>query len=314
MRATYFLLLVSLLVSAESGSGGLLRLGALDSVGGGPPPCGADGKCNVGACANDPDCPAGLKDADPGDAPLPALALPGASVTTPCGGRLTVLAGDSTLGAAALDVARRYPHFNAAQKAKDPEYFDAHPSGALATGHAELKGFGVTTIQGKWPKAVDNASGSLDDPTLLFFEKSGRKQDNWEIIGFGYTYEFDRDGERPPTAIGEFSAGQWLIHEAGYHRSPGDGGFTCADDHDLKKSVYKDGMRIDALGCNGIDKKDLKTREFKADKKHGRFWTIHVWLEPDTHRPVIAETDPWCRQGKDALKVPQCAFFKQGVC
>ncbi|MFZ1745237.1 MAG: hypothetical protein WBO24_03750 [Nitrospirales bacterium] len=36
-----------------------VRLVALDSVDG-PPPCGADGYCNLNACSADPDCPAGL--------------------------------------------------------------------------------------------------------------------------------------------------------------------------------------------------------------------------------------------------------------
>jgi len=51
----------------------MVRLAALDSLGGGPPPCGANGNCNVAACANDPDCPAGVKDAEPENAPLPHL-------------------------------------------------------------------------------------------------------------------------------------------------------------------------------------------------------------------------------------------------
>lgn len=38
---------------------GLIYLAALDSIDG-PPPCGADGSCNLNACSADPDCPAGL--------------------------------------------------------------------------------------------------------------------------------------------------------------------------------------------------------------------------------------------------------------
>ena len=37
----------------------LIYLAALDSIDG-PPPCGADGYCNLNACSADPDCPAGL--------------------------------------------------------------------------------------------------------------------------------------------------------------------------------------------------------------------------------------------------------------
>ncbi len=43
----------------DHGSDVSIRLVALDSVDG-PPPCGADGYCNLNACSADPDCPAGL--------------------------------------------------------------------------------------------------------------------------------------------------------------------------------------------------------------------------------------------------------------
>lgn len=35
------------------------RIAALDGIDG-PPPCGSDGKCNLAACSNDPDCPADI--------------------------------------------------------------------------------------------------------------------------------------------------------------------------------------------------------------------------------------------------------------
>jgi hypothetical protein len=240
--------------------------------------------------------------------------LPTQEVETKCGGRLVVKDKYTPLGAAALDVAKRYPNFNKAQKAKEPSYFDAHPSGALATSHGELQGFGVTMVQGKWPKAVDNASGRLKDPTLLFFQKTGKSQDDWKIIGMGYTFKFNKDNERPPTNIAAFTEDEWWIHEAGYHRSPGDGGFTCASNDDLKNEARDAGKSIDEAGCFGINNDDLKTREFHADKKHGRYWTVHVWFEPKTQRTVVAKTDPWCRQSDEALSVPKCAFFRQGGC
>ncbi|MDH3503824.1 MAG: hypothetical protein OEZ41_14070 [Nitrospirota bacterium] len=266
-------------------------------------PCGADGKCNVAACPNDPDCPKTPDD-------LLSSSRPAEDVRSSCGGTIHVEAENSTLGQAAKTVTGKYPNFNAAQKAKDPHYFDAHPSGMLATNHGELQGFGITMIQGKWPNPVDNASGSLTDPTLLFFHKDGKKQDDWKIIGMGYTFAFDRDGEAPPTTIPEIPADAWLIHEAGYHHSPGDGGFSCATDDDLKKSAVQDGKNIDRSGCIGIAKEHLKTKSF--DIKHGRFWTVHVWFEPGTARPTIQPTDPWCRQSDNAIKVPNSAFFTQG--
>lgn len=264
-------------------------------------PCAADGICNIGACKSDPDCPAVTK-----VAPAP---LPTAIVDTTCGGKVIVQATDSALGIAAARVAARTPNFNVAQKVKNPAYFDAHPSGALATGHAELKGYGVTMIQGNFPKAVENASGDLDDPTLLFFKKSGGNQDNWGLIGMGYSFELNKDNQPFPTKVSAIQGSIWWIHEAGYHRSPGDGGFTCAVPADVKL-----GPSPDAAGCNGIASENLKTREFNFDKKHGRYWTSHVWFEPGTLRPTITLTDPWCRQSAAALAVPACAFFKRGEC
>lgn len=235
-------------------------------------------------------------------------------VDTKCGGKLGVFASDSPFGLAASRVAARYPSFNVAQKAKNPSFFDAHPSGIAATSHGELKGFGVTMVQGEWPKAVENASGDLADPTLLFFEKTGKDQDDWKLIGMGYSFKFDTDNEPPPTEIPGVAPGIWWIHEAGYHHSPGDGGYTCASNDDLRRSVFDDGKRVDQVGCFGIDKDDLKTGEFHVDRKHGRYWVLHVWFEPKTLRPTISITDPWCRQGNDAVRVSSCAFFKQDQC
>jgi hypothetical protein len=278
------------------------------AVGGLEQPCAADGICNIAVCDRDPDCPA-LPQPDPTPTPLTRD-----WVETSCGGELWVEATDSPIGLAAAAVRARYGSFNTAQKAKEPSFFDAHPSGVAATGHAELEGFGVTMVQGKWPKAALNASGKLDDPTLLFFRKNGKDQDDWWIIGMGYSFEFASDSEDPPRSPSEIPASKWVVHEAGYHHSPGDGGFTCADNDDLRKSVFNAGKRIDSAGCIGISQSDLKTREFDVDKKHGRFWAAHVWFEPGTMRPAYAATDPWCRQGSEALHVPACAFFPRHPC
>ena len=43
-------------------------------------------------------------------------------------------------------------------------------------------------------------------------------------------------------------------------------------------------------------------------------WAAHVWFEPGTMRPAYAATDPWCRQGSEALHVPACAFFPRHPC
>jgi hypothetical protein len=273
-------------------------------------PCAADGICNAAVCKDDPDC------ANP---PVTATTVPtatifpAASVDTPCGGRVNVQASDSPLGAAAITIELRYPDFSWAQKAKMPSFIDAHPSGAFATNHGELKGFGVTMVRGTRSNVMADKSGSLTDPTLLFFDRRPKQQDDWKIIGMGYSFALRANKEKPPEAL-RFAAADWWIHEAGYHHSPGDGGFTCAADKDLKNSVAKAGKHVDAAGCFGIGDDDIVTREFHLDKKHGRYWALHVWFEPKTGRPTIAKTDPWCRQSADAVSVPSCAFFRQGGC
>lgn len=300
-----FLVLFGMPMIAESGP--VFTVAALDDPDG-PPPCDQDGKCNLAACKEDPDCPQ-----LPDDRPKP-IVHPSADVRTPCGGTIHVRASDGALGIAAAEIAAKYPDFNSAQQAKDPSFFDSHPSGLLATKHAELAGFGVTMIQGKFPNPVDNASGSLSDPTLLFYKKLGSNQEDWVLIGMGYHYEFEANNEGPPTSFPAINAAHWWIHEAGYHESPGSGNFRCATNDDLKNKAYDGGKRIDPQGCYGIEKSDLKTREFKLDAKHGRIWTVHVWFEPGTLRPTVKKTDPWCRQDKNALVVPECGFFKQGEC
>jgi hypothetical protein len=284
------------------------RLAAVDGVGGAGPPCGVDGICNLAACDRDPDCPS-----LPGTGPAPEP-LPRDWVGTSCGRELWVEATGSPIGVAAKAVRARYGNFNVAQKAKNPSYFDAHPSGSLATGHAELAGFGVTMVQGAWPRAVANASGRLDDPSLLFFRKDGKDQDDQSIIGMGYSFEIVRDRQNAPSGMPDIPISKWVIHEAGYHRSPGNGGFTCATDDDLKRSAFDAGRRIEAAGCNAVGASDLKAREFHVDKKHGRFWATHVWFEPGTSRPAYAVTDPWCRQSGEALAVPACAFIARTWC
>lgn len=269
------------------------------------PACGADGKCNPGACNNDPDCPK-----LPSDLPPPPP-RPAESVQSSCGGTVALEADDSTLALAADAVRARFPNFNAAEKSKNPKYFDSHPTGPIGTGHGELKGYGVTMIQGTRSNPVLNASGKLDDPTELFFHKDGSNQDNWEIIGMGYAFSYERNGEATPTLSG-IPSEAWLIHEAGYHHSPGDGRFTCATDDDLKQSAIDAGKKIDRDGCLGISKDDLKNKLTRAE--HGRIWTVHIWFDPHTKRPTITTTDPWCRQSSKAIAVPSRAFFKQGSC
>jgi len=288
-----------------------VQVSVLDGKDQQPPPCGKDGIQNCRACSNDPDCP--LK--GPGSsAPPPSTTFPSAIVDAKCAGTIGVLGTDTPFGVAARQVATRYPDLKTARKSKDPSFIDSHPTGILATGHGELKGYGVTMIQGRRSGVIENASGNLADPSLLFFQKVGKDEDDWGIIGMGYGFQHDRNNETGPTQIAGVDPGNWWLHEAGYHRSPGDGGFTCATNDDLQNSPFDAGKRIDAEGCSGIERDDLKTREFHVDRKHGRYWVLHVWFEPSTRRPSLALTDPWCRQSSSALTVPSCAFRKQASC
>jgi hypothetical protein len=109
----------------------------------------------------------------------------------------------------------------------------------------------------------------------------------------GYTFKFDTNNERPPTNIPEIDADQWWIHQAGYHLAPGDGGFTCASNDDLKRGAFKAGKRIDQTGCFAIDKEDLDARELHVDQKHGRSWAMHIWFEPNTLRPTVTKAGPY---------------------
>ena len=219
-----------------------VQVSALDGKDQQPPPCGKDGILNCGGCANDPDCP---------KKPPPSTTFPTAIVDPPCAGKIAVFGSDNHLQLPPALVASRYPDFKVARKASNPSFIDAHPSGAFATGHGELKGYGVTMIQGTRPDVVENASGDLADPSLLFFQKTSLAEDAWDIIGMGYSYQHDRDNNSGPTLIAGVSPGSWWLHEAGYHDSPGDGGFICATNDDLRKSAFDAGKRIDADGLQG---------------------------------------------------------------
>jgi hypothetical protein len=239
----------------------------------------------------------------------------GSLVTTSCGGTQRARAVSSNLGVAAASVIAAFPTAAAAADVlASPSYMGAHPTNGLG-GQAELEGFGVTFIQEDgFLNPLENASGALDDPNLLFFQKVGTNKANWPIIGMGYSFEFD-PCSRP--IMENIHQCNFLVHEAGYHDSPGTGGFECATNSDLKSSAISAGKSIDSDKCIAIEDLELKDYPFNLDVRHGRIWTVHVWFEPGTKRPIIAETDPFCRQSSSALEV-DCgsadAFSEQGDC
>ncbi|MFL5353655.1 hypothetical protein [Archangium sp.] len=241
--------------------------------------------------------------------------LPGEKISTPCGGSIFVRTKEGALGKAGTGVRARFSNARAALDSKEPKFFDAHTTGVA---HAELEGFGVTLIQRDGgfltPQPLENASGDLDDPNLLFFQKKPGPESGWPIIGMGYSFTF-KPCDAPE--LDSISSVHFWVHEAGWHHAPGDGNFECATTSDLKQSALDEGKRLDGAGCVAIEKSDLREHEFDAE--HERIWTVHVWFEPGTGRPAVKRTDPWCRQSTSALRV-ECAngvddaFFKQGDC
>ncbi len=131
------------------------------------------------------------------------------------------------------------------------------------------------------------------------------------LIGMGYSFEITKDGQDPPATMPDVPSDGCFIHEAGYHHSPGDGGFTCACNDDLKGDMPASGLIPLVARRSAIP---MSRHANSMSTKHGCYWATHVWFEPTTLRPTFAKTDPWCRQAKDALTVPACAFFTRGNC
>lgn len=220
---------------------------------------------------------------------------------------------DSELAEVARVIQEKYSNMKEAQKAENPKFIDSHVKN-FGTGHADLKGFGVTMVahNGRGPKpSIENLvfwNDDLDEPNLLFFEKgSSFNKSQWKIIGMGYGKDFTSNV--PPILTVDGMEYEFLIHEAGYHKL-GNGGFECAENEDLKNNSWDDGVRIDEAGLNIVTRDDLKPRK-RFSVRHGRLWAIHVWFDPETGLPIVAEKDPWERQAFDAITVPPCAFYHQ---
>ncbi|GAB4125068.1 MAG: hypothetical protein KKC01_09920 [Gammaproteobacteria bacterium] len=232
---------------------------------------------------------------------------------------------DSPFGEAASTIQQRFPNMKEARKSDSPKFIDSHPAGV---NHAELKGFGVTMVAhngGLIPGAddIEYSSARVDDPNLLFFDK-GRsgKYKEWEIIGMGYSMPY-RPQDRPVLLtrtqldpLNPFTllpsdplpgvVHRFLVHEAGYHNLL-NGEFIHATDNDLTNAAINAGKSIYPLGEHIIDHDDMKSGGANK-KRHGRMWTLHVWFQPGTGRPVVAETDPWYRS-VNGLTVPDVAFY-----
>ncbi|GAB4514982.1 MAG: hypothetical protein Tsb0020_33570 [Haliangiales bacterium] len=241
------------------------------------------------------------------------------------------LACNAALIEVAHDIQMRYPNWGAAHHhvtdSSDKIWF--HP----AHQKKELEGFGVTLVTmhynvvlgAKVPGTSDaHWEGNLNEPTLLFFEKiDSLSPDEWPLIGFGYHVDWSDDENmgrcvRPHAdcTTEEDFIKDFLVHEAGYHIE----GFMVADNDDLKSGRGT----VDSNYCNRIDKDDVKDSSFicigcEAEgigAKHGRAWTMHVWVHPSLRYPFTTESDPWNRDGGNGWEFsldPQ-TFGEQGNC
>lgn len=234
-------------------------------------------------------------------------------VVQPGGGSsVLLLAADHPLSLASAAIQNRYPNMAAANDSSSPKFIDSHPAGA---NRGELRGYGVTMIahEGSEPlvsfDAIQNSSMDVDDPNLLFFEKRNGSTSTWPLIGAGYA-NFYVPGQEPRLTQGGIDivpAFRFWVHEAGYHRVL-TGAFECATDSNLGRQAVDAGKSLLPIGQHAISRDDIRAKTFS--KRHGRYWTLHVWYDPVTGRPVVAETDPWERQASDARVVPDCAFYR----
>lgn len=181
-------------------------------------------------------------------------------------------------------------------------------------GTKSVDGYGVTMVLldevpgiGALWDHVHPVNSELEryQPNLLFFDQTDGPQSTWPLIGFGYSTDYVPCQVPQVACIEE---GEWLVHEAGYHRVLlGDGGMTLADDDDLRNNAVSDA--VDPQGCEPVYPEDLRIH--RGTVRHGRVWTVHVWISPDGEETLISNTDPWVRweDAPDPVYVDPEAFF-----
>lgn len=317
---------------------GKAALPALSSTSSGPfTSCANDGICNLAYCSlnEDPDCVENNCDLD-GNCNPTCASDPDCPVPEVCDRSIPwTISSDSSSCDAAFKVRRqasdvvvqarnfvegKWPDFAAAQSLDYDEDNDGNNESGedcWREGHAEanLEGFGVSLTRGGCDAVwndVHGVEGDLHQPSLLFFEKIGSNKANWKVIGAGY--HFDYDACDVP-CFEHVPAGRFLIHEAGWHRVPGDGGFDC-----VQQQWIDNGTGIDVFDqCTNIEKEDFhRTGLTLGINKHERVWTLHMWFEPDGAGVSFAPTDPWCRwedDGSETIVTVDCpqtdAFYEQ---
>jgi hypothetical protein len=241
----------------------------------------------------------------------------GASFLVGCGGVC-----DRELDEAMRAVLAKAPNWAVAKARTDRIFIEAH-------GTTSLTGFGATLVEAEHAPSPESliphdihARGPLDEPSLLFFQKTDGPQDEWPLIGVGYHRPFtpcavptlDDDGR-------SIDVDDWFVHEAGWHHVPaGDGGFTPATAADVQEGVV-----LDHAGCFDVSADDLRDVR-PLFVRHGRAWTVHVWFADD-RCPVVELADPYERtecvtargcggeaRCEPSLDVKGRAFFRQGDC
>jgi len=215
------------------------------------------------------------------------------------------------LALVAEDLATRWPDAGAARD--DRHVWETDAVWYWSHGTHSVDGFGVTMVvleHAPRPDAVFDHIDPVTDglgierPNLLFFDRTDGVRDEWPLIGFGYTTDY-LPCESPAFCSAELS---WEVHEAGYHRViAGDGGMTLATSDDLIEGAAS--AAVDADGCEPVWLEDLEIHG--GTVRHGRMWTVHVWIDPEGGPPVVARTDPWRRweDAPDRVSVDADAFF-----
>ena len=220
------------------------------------------------------------------------------------------------LSQAGDNVQRLWPDAEAARR--DRDLFVPGAVWYWSHGVRSVDGYGVTMVLLEEGPGVDalwdhvhhvQTDITMLRPNLLFFDQKDGPRDTWEVIGFGYGFDYT---PCVPPVVGCIPQHEWMVHEAGYHRVPlGDGGMTLATDDDLSRVSVSDS--VDPFGCEPVYYEDLSQRVSQV--RHGRMWSVHAWIPPEGGEPVIADTDPWARwrNAPDRVAMDEGTFFHPSV-
>lgn len=152
-----------------------------------------------------------------------------------------------------------------------------------------------------------HATGSVLQPSLLFFDQQPGSWKDWPLVGFGYHFDYE-PCDAPE--LGCVVEGNWFVHEAGYHHYLRDAGsMSLATDADLREEALWEGHGVDPQGCQDVDEEDLRHKVGAVG--HGRAWDLHVWIDPEGGPPKAQPYDPWTRwsDAQSRIDLAEEAFF-----